>query len=339
MRTVSFGVRIITLWVLGGPSAALCQAPASGEDGASTAVSRSTEARPAGNSSAEASPGRALDGKVERDTGADSAEPKPSIGGTVGPTSVTGASEVRQGDGQPVLAGPEGHRGAPSAAPVATDEKVETASPAHKPPRPRRQKTRFPFRIQVEFMPVWQLSKGFDFFSDQDISRRVGLAAGYDLLELTPKTAVSVDLGWSTESLRDEALFQGFETFFRAHNLQAGVSVRHHLSRYFAPYAAVSLGASAMKVKFTSTDSSREREYETTQWAPFGTLGLGVATMLPIELLMLGASAEGGYLISGSMPLRLEPELEGQRLTTKGASLGTLGRSGPYLRFAIFCRF
>lgn len=332
MKTISLGC---LLW-MATPSVALGQmassevaAPTPAPPGASTesagkGTSGATNTTTAGSSQPESSASSAKSGATPAAPEPKSAAETPSRSdGDAQSTVASGAEHASPVSGT-------GEAGAKHAAPA-------LAQPVS-PPRPR--KTRFPWRVQLEIMPVWQLSNGFDFFSGQDTSTRMGVSAAYDLIDVTPKTPLSAELGWSTESQHEEALFEGFETAFRAQNVHAGINVRHQFWPFFAPYVTLGAGASAMKVQFTDAGSSGEREYKTSKWTAFGALGAGVSAMFPVEwVLMLGASVEAGYLVSGSMPLRLDPEPVDQRLATKGASFGTLGRSGPYLRFGIFCRF
>lgn len=204
----------------------------------------------------------------------------------------------------------------------------------------RPPKLRYPLSLQLDVVPVWQLSNGYDAFSTNDIATRVGLSAGYDVLDIAPHTPVGLELGWSTESHETKGLFQGLDTAFSAHNLHGGLKLRHQLFKFLAPYANVLAGAARMRTTFEVTSSDRMRAFETVKWTPFVMLGAGLAAMLPIDnRIALGVSAEAGYLVSGSMPLRLDPKDASGALPGANASMGALERSGPYLRFGCFVRY
>lgn len=233
----------------------------------------------------------------------------------------------------------------PTAAP-ATAVPVEPAPPVAVAPaaaapaaKSRPRKARYPLSVQFDVMPVWQKSNGFDLFSDKDISTRLGLSAAYDVVEITPRLPLSVELGWTSESLDSLPLAGALDTSFSASNFHGGIKARHQLLSFLAPYASASFGVSRAKVGFNPSPVDTERKFETVSWKPFGMLGAGLALMLPVEnAVMLGVSAEGGYLLSGSVPLRLEPHGSSDALPTSGANFGNLGRSGPYLRFGLFVR-
>ena len=235
---------------------------------------------------------------------------------------------------------PGGQLPPPSAErPISRGDPTASVPAEQAPQRPRVVKSKFPLALQLDAMPVWLTNDGFDLFSDDDISTRLGLSASYDVFEVAPRTFMGLEVGWASESLTENELFAGFDTRFAAHNLHGAIQVRHQLWSVLAPYARLAAGASWLETNFSVQNETVTREYRTEKWVGFGSLGAGVSAMLPLHNVVApGISVEGGYLISGSMPLRLDPE-DGQVIATSGATLGRLERSGPYLRFGLFCRY
>ncbi len=189
-------------------------------------------------------------------------------------------------------------------------------------------------------MPVWQTSRGYDLFSTNDISTRVGLSLDLDLVDVVEKTPLSVEAGWSTEARSETALGGQFLTELSAQNLHGGLKLRHQLLSFLAPHVRLAGGATSLSAKYTVTGGTAGGEFESQKWLAFASVGAGVTATLPAPLVVRpGLTIEGGYLVSESMPLRLEPNSGAQSLATSGAALGTLERSGPYLRFGIFIRY
>jgi hypothetical protein len=215
-----------------------------------------------------------------------------------------------------------------------------SARPAEPISSPRPLKLRYPLSVQLDVMPVWQMSNGYDLFSTNDIATRIGLSAGYDVLDAAPKTPLGVEIGWSTESHGAGVLFRGFNTAFSAHNFHGGLKLRHQVLPFLAPHVSLLAGAARMETSFEVTSVDGVRAFETVKWTPFAMLGVGLAALAPVDnRVAFGASVEAGYSISGSMPLRFDPREANGALPGAHASMGDYGRSGPYLRFGFFVRY
>lgn len=187
-------------------------------------------------------------------------------------------------------------------------------------------------------MPVWQTGHGYDLFSKNDISTRIGLAADVELLDVVDRTPLAIEVGWSTESQSESSLGGALDADMTAQNLHGGLKVRHELFPFLSPHVHMAAGATRLKTEFSSTGAGVTRNFESHEWLAFGFVGAGVTASIPAPLVVRpGLSLEGGYLFSQSMPLRLEPTWQG--LATSGATLGTLERSGPYLRIGLFLRY
>lgn len=220
------------------------------------------------------------------------------------------------------------------APPLAAAEQSEPPPPAGPP------KTHYPFGLEFDVMPVWQTNKGFDLFSNNDVSTRIGLSLNAELGELAPKTPLLVELGWSTESQASKTLFGQFATELSAHNFHTGLKLMHRVLPFLAPHLRLAGGATWLRADYSVASSTTSREFENHEWLAFGMLGAGVTATVPTQVAVQpGLVVEGGYLLSSSMTLRLSPKENQNALVTSGATLGTLERSGPYLRFGIFIRY
>lgn len=326
-------------------SVALAQAPA-GQPAASPAVKPEVvpKAAPAGKAGAStAAPAAAPPALAPQATAAAAAavppqEPAPGPAAAAGTPAATPAlpaappfpTQLSEADtvypNQPAVA----HQGS---GPRVVG--VQTVEPQEPPPPP---KTKFPIGLELNFMPVWQTGAGYDLFSRNDISTRIGLAADVELLDIADRTPLAVEAGWSTESQSESSLDGALDAEMTAHNLHGGLKVRHELFSFLSPHLHVAAGATRLKTEFSTFGAGATRDFESHEWLAFGFAGAGVTASIPAPLVVRpGLSLEGGYLVSQSMPLRLEPTWQG--LATSGASLGTLERSGPYLRIGIFLRY
>jgi hypothetical protein len=217
---------------------------------------------------------------------------------------------------------------------------VEATEPPEPPEPPRPPKTHYPIGLELNFMPVWLTGAGYDLFSTNNVSTRIGLAADLELVDIAAKTPLSIEAGWSTESQSASSLGGELDAQMVAHNLHGGLKLQHRVLSFLAPHVRAAAGATSLGVDFSTLGTYGSREFSSHDWLAFGSVGAGVTATIPARFVLRpGLSVEGGYLFSGSMPLRLEPQSDAQSITTSGAALGTLKRSGPYLRIGIFVRY
>jgi hypothetical protein len=208
------------------------------------------------------------------------------------------------------------------------------ASPisAPEPPPSEPPKTRYPFALFLDISPLWQTSRAYDLFSKHDVSIRTGLTAEADLFELAKQTWLSVDLGGSFENASDTVL-GSLETEFNTVNLAAGLRLRRDFWPVFGAHVVALGGASRVQTSFDEGNESK-------QWVPTAQLGAGVTGMLPgATKVRPGLLVEGGYFLSGAADLTLKSAVVEDSLTRETTNLGTLERSGAYLRFSVFARY
>jgi hypothetical protein len=181
----------------------------------------------------------------------------------------------------------------------------------------------------------------FDLFADGNMRLRTGVAASFDLA-LTEVWTLAPEVGWGYEnneqaSLMDNAIY---ETQLRAHDVFIGASLRYRWLDWLAPYARLHGGVSWVETAIRGSQFREKFQSETA--SPFVAVGAGMALeTAPGRLggaLRLGALIEGGYLLASAVDVNLEPEDEG-RIEVRGAALGSVSRSGGYLRAGAFLRF
>jgi hypothetical protein len=191
-------------------------------------------------------------------------------------------------------------------------------------------------------MPVWLTQRGFDVFSKSNVATRIGLSLDAELVDVLERTPLSVEIGWTTEAQGADVLFSGFETEYSAQNMHGGLKLMHRVTSFIAPHLRIAGGASSVATRFTADSASLTREFESQSWVAFGMLGAGVSVSVPTRAVVQPAFAiEGGYLLSGSAALKLEPpsDAASSSLRTVGTTLGRFERSGPYLRIGLSIRY
>jgi hypothetical protein len=161
----------------------------------------------------------------------------------------------------------------------------------------------------------------------------MGLSAEVDLVEIAEKTFLSVDLGGSYENASDTILSDSLKSELTVASAATGLRLRKDWCKVFGTHVAALGGASRITTNFDDGIASKH-------WVPTAQLGAGVTAMLPgATKVRPGLLVEGGYFLSGSADLTLKSAVGDAALAHLNTSLGTLERSGPYLRFAIFTRF
>lgn len=216
--------------------------------------------------------------------------------------------------------------GAPQAMPAPSAAPPQPAPPAPPP------KTEYPVALFLDLGPLWQTSRGYDLFSSNDLLPRVGLTGELDLVKLERYSTLSLDASWSTESAQDMVLGT-LSTELSTVNLAGGVRVRRELLPFLAVHGAIMGGASRVKTTLGS-------EAPSSKWMPSAQLGLGVSGSLVGDMVLKpGVLVEGGYYLSGSKSLEFGGTTPDDGISRVGTQLGTLERSGPYLRFALFARY
>ncbi len=225
-----------------------------------------------------------------------------------------------------------------------------TAAAAPEPSSPpRTYEHRFSATLDLANV-LWRPSRGYDLFSSNDASWRIGLGFGYDVYKLPSQVILALEVGAMLEpgqsSTSDSGLLgNSLSGSLSASTFLLGGSLRWSLTPWIAPYGRLQLFTSRYAVDIqtaavdaTTTTSGGEWSYH--RWAEGGALGAGVmANLPPRSPVNVGILLEGGYWLQQSVDLVLEGNPPPGSIATAGARLGSLGNSGPYLRVAGMLRF
>ena len=203
------------------------------------------------------------------------------------------------------------------------------------------------FTITVDLANVlWRTNRGYDLFSRTNASWRIGIGAGYDLAKLPNDLIAAVEVGGLFEpvqgSVSDSGLVGNTLTGeLSAATLLVGGSLRWAPLPWLAPYGRLQLLTSRYSVDINSSNNASGNDWSYHKGAFGGTLGAGVMLNLPPRSPVNGGLLlEGGYWLQESIDLVLENGgTPAGNIATYGATLGSLGNSGPYFRLAGMLRF
>ncbi len=196
----------------------------------------------------------------------------------------------------------------------------------------------------------WNTDPGYDVFDDDDVGTNPGISVEFDMFDLSPSSTLAVQLAFSTGGVAEGSL--GAEVFDQA-SLQAehyalGLVPRYSILPWLEAHARIQGGVSDIYTEFDMFDGAMDQN----DLSPFGAAGAGLAilstpkrthdTRKYFNSLAFGGMVEGGYRLASSVSYAFDdasvdpPE---QRIRVQGADLGTLDRSGPYVRLGVFVRF
>jgi len=228
-----------------------------------------------------------------------------------------------------------------------------TASPApatdvNSPPRTYEH--RFSVTLDVANV-LWRANRGYDLFSTDDASWRIAIGAGYDVLKLPHQMVLALDIGGMFEPGQGSNNSSGL----LGDSLRASVSgstvllagsLRWSVLPWLSPYGRLQVVASRYNIDIHTGGGDSASGASGGEWvyhkaAGGGALGAGLMLNLPPRNpVNVGVLLEGGYWLQQSVDLVLQNgEVPTGSIPVAGATLGTLGNSGPYLRFAGVLRF
>ncbi|HVW26973.1 MAG TPA: hypothetical protein VHC69_16510 [Polyangiaceae bacterium] len=228
-----------------------------------------------------------------------------------------------------------------TAAPPEVDADAEARARADQGPIESR------FNVRLDLDTVWNTSGSFDIVSDRDTSVYPGIAIGYAVLR-SDRFALVPELGFSGNHTTSSALFGGAVSNTNLTTLDpyAGLSARWALLPLLDLAARVSGGASV--IGFDMDVGSDGTKLSDDHVAPFLTVGGGFTLRTfdgafetksgALRSLVAGLGVEAGYVFAGSVDLTPATSGDG-RIRTQYLSLGTLERSGPYLKTSLTARF
>jgi hypothetical protein len=202
------------------------------------------------------------------------------------------------------------------------------------------------FNVRLDLDTVWNASPSFDLFSDRDTFVYPGIAIGYAVLR-SESVALIPEVGFNGNHTVGGDVFGGAvsRTSLTTLNPYAGLSARWALFPILDLAARVSGGASFLSFDMDGSDSTRLSDDHV---APFFTVGGGFTLRTmdaafetrsgALRSLVAGLGVEAGYIFAGSVDLTPTAPGDG-RIETRYSSLGTLERSGPYVKTSLSARF
>jgi hypothetical protein len=194
---------------------------------------------------------------------------------------------------------------------------------------------------------VFYTDAGYDLFDDDNVGTRLGLWAGYDLVQLSPRAVLAVELGFGAES-QEEGVWQGaLQTTFESQTFSAGASVRYSVFSWLDPQLRASAGVTRLAFELDTFGDSGT--FEDHAASAFGALGAGVMLHTPAGVFenrrgefasfSLGVLIEGGYALRSSVEVNPTQKARDHAIPITQAALGELALSGPYVRSSVLVRF
>ncbi len=220
-------------------------------------------------------------------------------------------------------------------------------------PRPKRVfgDAGAPFMLGVGVGFGWPSDSGYAVAGLGSRHNRFELLGAYDVWQPVKKLVLSA--GGSFRALTGG---EGSTATIKERAIQADVLARYALLPWLFPHLRAAFGAVGTKLSmedsigYSSADVDQRVSYEDKDWAPIGTLGGGFTLRTKargfetyrgnLSSLSLGVLVEGGYSLASAAKLRLTPTTQpAPGIDLKTAALGSLDRSGPYVRVAGVVRF
>lgn len=232
----------------------------------------------------------------------------------------------------------------PTAAPGSVPPAPDASGP---PPKPLNSIISVGFAGQGSF----NTTPAFDYFSTEDLFKQGGFVAAVDLLTLGGAGTLAVDLEALFGETDDEGPLPNFigAELFQA-NVGAGLSFRYAVLSWLAPHVRVGGGVDFTESSF---DGPSFDAFESDSAGGYAKLGAGLTFLTPARRLSstrsyfnsIGFSvvAEGGYQTASdlefSIPAVAADDEGGRNIAVAATPLGTLSRSGAYVRLSALARF
>jgi len=203
------------------------------------------------------------------------------------------------------------------------------------------------FGVALEIRTTWLQDSVAKRLTGSNVSSGEGISLQWDALRLERIATVSLDLGWLTTSTSTNQDFSGLAEGLTSNMFSLGLSVRHYLLPWLAPFARVAggMGWDRLTVGTGTGDLHDERV--------FGQGSLGGGLFLRSPRLLLGATraapevglmayVEGGYLLGTSSDFTLTSQpatAASSPIPTSPVAIGKVGRDAPYLRVSVGIAF
>lgn len=204
-----------------------------------------------------------------------------------------------------------------------------------------------PFALALSLEQLWYLDESYDLFGKNDVAPRFGAWASYDLLSLRPTVILAGEVGWGYESEDEYAFDNQLDTKLRTHTFDGGVRVRWVPIDFLQPHIRVAGGIGWVRADLSIATGSVDSKSD--ELLPFVSAGLGFLLRTPtrsfenrrgmLASLSLGLMFEGGYTQAGGLDVSFHAARDKRAVDLTEPALGTLERSGPYLRTSFVVGF
>ena len=196
------------------------------------------------------------------------------------------------------------------------------------------------FGVSLETQTLWPQDGAARRLTGKNTSTGGGLSVQWDALRLERLATLGLDLSWLSSQTTTSQDFSGLQAKQKINVLALGVSVRHHLRPWLAPYARIAGGIGWDNASVNGTIAI----LHDTRVFGQGSLGGGFFFQSPRLRLWNSASAphvglmahlEGGYILGTRTDHVLESApatASSNPIPTSSVSVGKVGHSDPYLR-------
>jgi hypothetical protein len=199
------------------------------------------------------------------------------------------------------------------------------------------------FAFGLETRTFWPLDDAHKRLVGKRAPTATGLGVQADVFRPDAKTAIRLDLGWTSVSTSQLQSGTGLVESLDTDLYVLGASLRYELFRWLGPYARLAGGLGRDKLSVADMKAKRY----------FGqaTAGAGVFLRTPGLRLWQGSFApsfglcgqiEGGYALASGSDLSLRassPSSTPDPIPASDVAIGHAGRSAPYLRISFGLAF
>lgn len=203
-----------------------------------------------------------------------------------------------------------------------------------------------PLSIGVEGRTTWPQQSGTRRLVGHKSATASGFSVSYDVLKLMEKLTARVDLGWTSGRDTNVSSWSSDEEELRTRLATMGLSLRFHLFQWLAPYARVAGGFGWDKLTVGGSAGTWRDKQSFAHGSAGGGLCLRTPSLsfwpqYPWLGLGLTLNIEGGYFVAPDARFSLKassPNID-KPIPSNAVSIGTMGRSAPYLRITFGLAF
>lgn len=192
---------------------------------------------------------------------------------------------------------------------------------------------------------LWLNDVGYDAVADQQTFRRLELSVAHDLLQPVRPVVVAAELAydWSDDEGGGDRVA---DAALRQDGLLLSAMVRYTPTSWLWPHLRLGVGTAHTRLSLQEAESNLD--YTGHDWGLAAVLGAGISLRTPTRLfetrggklssLSVGVRFEGGYRYAQAADLTVEDTAEDGDIAVAPVQLGSLDRSGAYVRIQAVLR-